>query len=213
MLFLLQQECGVRCCKHNIEDHSPSPVTFSSRFAVLLFYISGIWYIDVLWTIVDINWVLMKHRRCLILSHCYICFMTWWDVSILLWITVWMYELTPHIVNVPPLSLIFKTYLIGKCRALFQAYTEPNTAFGPQPVYLLIRDIVSFLQGFSGFLIKHVFREANTLAVWVALFIINHSGNMSWFYIRNMSRLFRNILFFNFFDYLSQDRCRAVLLN
>lgn len=41
--------------------------------------------------------------------------------------------------------------------------------------HLLFRDIAIFLQGYSAFIVRYVYREANSAVDWAVSFVVDHS--------------------------------------
>lgn len=59
----------------------------------------------------------------------------------------------------------------------------------------LLRDISIFLSGCIGLTIRHIFREANSAADWVAAYVAEHTADFLWASVENIPRQLGDLLF------------------
>ena len=74
------------------------------------------------------------------------------------------------------------------------------------PAHPLIRDIALLLLGASSVLVRHIYREANSAANWMALYVAQHTDLLLWTDLAQAPVAFRNI----FFDFFACIHSRSV---
>lgn len=55
-----------------------------------------------------------------------------------------------------------------------------------------------FLRGYTEIIVRHVYREANSITDRMIFFVINHPKKISWYISENMFVYFKHILLSNF---------------